>query len=425
MKYYFSKYGTRLAMWFAGGALILMLCRFAWLKGGTDNGLFYYAARAILSGHNPYDRQWVFQEWIRDGSPRTLDPHSFSGYINPPSLAVFYVPVLLFKLKFAYYAIVALNLIAALGLAIALPKSSKSFTKTHVFLFAGLVLLLPAIFEIIQYGQSSLISFALLAGGLLSFSRSKQIMCGALLGLSLSKFTLTLPFILYLAACRQWKAFTVAVITFTVLNLFLILPAGVPQTLTSYKALLSVESGENASYDPMTKVYRYRPDLIINAKRASVLIVGRDRLRVSVLNWILSGFIIGGLVYLRASKKHVGEAFSHPLETPLLMLAGLLLFYHRHYDLAGTLFVIFGLADYGLKHPERRSTLWKIAISISLLLVCPVFFQLNNPFSNIHPLVGLIATHYYAPFELCILFILIWTIRHQDGKGKETYFPLH
>ncbi len=399
-----------------------MLFRFAWLKGGTDNGLFYYAARAILSGHNLYDREWVFQEWVRDGSPKSLDPHSFSGYINPPSLAVFYIPVQLLKPEFAYYAIVALNLAAALCVAIALPKSSKNFTKTQVYLFAGFVLLLPSVFEIIQYGQSSLISFGLIAGGLLSLSRSKQVTGGTLLGLSLSKFTLAIPFVLYLALCRSWKAFIAAILTFTVLNLILVLPAGVPQTLRSYKALISVESSDNSSYDPMTKVYRYRPDLIINAKRASALIVGNNRTGATILNWILSALIVGGVVYLRASKKFTGEPFSHPLETPILMIATLLLFYHRHYDLAGTLFVIFGLADYGLKNPKRKTPLWKISIFLALLQVCPVFFQLKNPLSNIHPLVGLVATHYYAPMGLCALFVLIWLICYREEREMEIGF---
>ncbi len=397
-----------------------MLCRFAWLKGGTDNGLFYYAARAILSGHNVYDREWVFQEWMRDGSPKSLDPHSFSGYINPPSLALFYIPVLLLKPKFAYYAIVVLNFTAALFVAIALPKSSKKLTKTQAYLFTGFVLLLPSVFEIIQYGQSSLISFALIAGGLLSFSRSKPIAGGMLVGLALSKFTLAIPVILYLALCRSWKAFFAAVVVFTALNLILILPAGAPETLKSYKALLSVESGENTSYDPMTKVYRYRPDLIINAKRASVLIIGNERSRVTLLNWMLSAMIAGGVIYLRVSKKFNGEPFSHPLETPLLMIATLLLFYHRHYDLAGTLFVIFGLADYGLKQSKRRTTLWKISIFLAFLLICPVFFQLKNPLSRIHPLVGLAATHYYAPLGLCFLFALIWLMSYFEAGEKES-----
>ena len=412
----------KIAKLFATGATILMLCRFAWLKGGTDNGLFYYAARAILSGHNVYDREWVFQEWILDGSPKSLDPHSFSGYINPPCLAVFYIPALLLKPKFAYYAIVAINFLAALCVAIALPKSSKQFTKSQVYLFAVFVLLTPSVFEIIQYGQSSLISFALIAIGLLSLSRTKQIAGGILFGLALSKFTLAIPFILYFALCRRWRAFIAAVVAFTVLNLILILPAGVPQTLKSYKALLSVESGENTSYDPMTKVYRYRPDLIIDAKRASVLIVGNNRSRATFLNWILSALIAGGVIYLRVTKKFKGEPFSHPLETPLLMIAALLLFYHRHYDLAGTLFAVFGLAEYGLKQPERRTTLWKSSVFIALLLVCPVFFQLKNPLSNIHPLVGLVATHYYAPLGLCLLFVLIWLIcccEEGDGKGDK------
>lgn len=64
----------------------------------------------------------------------------------------------------------------------------------------------------LRNGQISLIVTALLLGALLARKRNKNFLAGALLGISLCKYTLTLPFFLYFGCKREWKLVSAAVL---------------------------------------------------------------------------------------------------------------------------------------------------------------------------------------------------------------------
>jgi len=64
----------------------------------------------------------------------------------------------------------------------------------------------------LRNGQISLMVTALLLGALLARKRNKNFLAGALLGLSLCKYTLTLPFFLYFGCKREWKLISTAIL---------------------------------------------------------------------------------------------------------------------------------------------------------------------------------------------------------------------
>jgi Glycosyltransferase family 87 len=64
----------------------------------------------------------------------------------------------------------------------------------------------------LRNGQISLMVLGLLLGALLARKRGKNLLAGALLGLSLCKYSLTFPFPLYFAARREWKVVSTAVL---------------------------------------------------------------------------------------------------------------------------------------------------------------------------------------------------------------------
>lgn len=83
--------------------------------------------------------------------------------------------------------------------------------KTQVALAAAFIAIAP--FRVtLRNGQISLIVMALLMGALLARSRNKSFLAGALLGLSLCKYTLALPVFLYFCSKREWKLISTAIL---------------------------------------------------------------------------------------------------------------------------------------------------------------------------------------------------------------------
>jgi len=64
----------------------------------------------------------------------------------------------------------------------------------------------------LRNGQISVMVMALLLGALLARKRNGNLLAGALLGLSLCKYTLTLPFFFYFGCKREWKLISAAIL---------------------------------------------------------------------------------------------------------------------------------------------------------------------------------------------------------------------
>jgi hypothetical protein len=93
----------------------------------------------------------------------------------------------------------------------------------------------------VRNGQISLMVMALLLGALLARKRNKNFLAGALLGLSLCKYTLTFPFLLYFVWKREWKLVSTAILIPLVLTEVFALRLGLSlfQVISQYVHLAS------------------------------------------------------------------------------------------------------------------------------------------------------------------------------------------
>jgi Glycosyltransferase family 87 len=112
--------------------------------------------------------------------------------------------------------------------------------KTRLLLAAFFIALAP--FRVtLRNGQIGLMVMALLLGALLARKRNKSFLAGALLGLSLCKYTLTFPFFLYFVWKREWKVVSTAILVLLALTEVFALRLGLSlfQVIVQYLGLAS------------------------------------------------------------------------------------------------------------------------------------------------------------------------------------------
>jgi Glycosyltransferase family 87 len=139
-------------------------------------------------------------------------------YGPPPFASVLFSPLAVLSFEQWRVIFIGLNLIAA-GLVLFFVKQLWGATwpaKAHLYL-AYLVSIAP--FRVtVRYGQISLIVTALLLGAFVARRRNSKVLAGVLVGLSLSKYPLTLPFFLYFALRKEWKIVAAAILIVGVLT---------------------------------------------------------------------------------------------------------------------------------------------------------------------------------------------------------------
>ena len=93
----------------------------------------------------------------------------------------------------------------------------------------------------LRNGQICLMVMALLLGALLARKRNKNFLAGALLGLSLCKYTLTFPFFLYFIWRREWRVVSTALLVALALSEVFAMRLGLSlfQVISQYSGLAS------------------------------------------------------------------------------------------------------------------------------------------------------------------------------------------
>src|SRR4030095_14404433 len=99
----------------------------------------------------------------------------------------------------------------------------------------------------LRVGQISLIVVALLLGSVLSWKRDKRILAGLLVGLSLCKYPLSLPFLLYFVWRKEWKIGAIALVVVAALTEIYSLRLGLspPQVILDYAGVTGHRSLSN------------------------------------------------------------------------------------------------------------------------------------------------------------------------------------
>lgn len=140
-------------------------------------------------------------------------------YGPPPFTAVLFSPLAVLSFEQSRVIFIGLNLIGA-GLILFSVKQLWGATwpgKAHLYLGAYLFSMAP--FRVtVRYGQICLIVTALLLGAFVATKKNKKVLAGVLVGLSLCKYPLTLPFFLYFALRKEWKIVAVAILIVGVLT---------------------------------------------------------------------------------------------------------------------------------------------------------------------------------------------------------------
>ncbi|HZO86867.1 MAG TPA: glycosyltransferase family 87 protein [Chthonomonadaceae bacterium] len=337
---------------------------------GQDGRALFYGARLIWQGKNPYDDPAIVAEWRRDGSPGLFRPGlPASVYIYPPAFALLMAPVLWMPGRLGIPALIGLSFLALLGLLLLLFKTARAPWSRELRLgFVLFALLMRPVFHVLIFGQSTLLIGALLAAGLYALSRRREGWAGLWMGLALMKFTLALPFVMVLALRRHWRAACVAVAVFAGLNLIFTLPIGLPTALAGYEHVIAVTTAPNQSNDSAGSTLWDNAYNMVHAKRFLYFVLGPNRPLVERLHLALAALAVGLLAFALRPRPNKEPAFANPLEIGLTTAAGLILFYHRYYDLACLLFVAFGLIEYRLRWPRRQPVAWTLAALTTLAL---------------------------------------------------------
>jgi hypothetical protein len=160
-------------------------------QGGFDLHLFQATAK-----------RWVDGSYTIGRGPA----HMYPPFAVPLFAALAFVP---FNVLIVLW--LALNIAAAwLTLHFAIKLYGAEWgPRLGVYLSALLIVWAP--FRVtLRLGQISLMVTALLLGALLARRKKRDILAGLLLGLSLCKYSLTLPFLLYFIFKREWRLVAVS-----------------------------------------------------------------------------------------------------------------------------------------------------------------------------------------------------------------------
>ena len=345
---------------------------------GNDASVFYFATTLLFRGQNPYDQALMRTEWEATRQEGNTRPAP-SPFANPPSFVLLVAPIVLFSHAIALHVFSVLNfsclLVSVYFLDLMIRRKASPATR---LVLATWSVMLPPTMKLLAYGQSALLVCAPLIVALYLLRRKSEIWAGFWLALSLAKFTISLPFLAVLILRRRWKAAGTALAVFLGANLALAIPVGVGNIVGSYRDTIASLDGVGGMNDPFSELATETHN-IVSAKNFFVLILGKDRAAVQVallLFTLTFGLLFVYLVLQR--RKTAVAALEDPLEIALTTMTAMALAYHRVYDLAALMLVIYALAEYRLDNPAADSTGWKAAMAT---LFCLSFFVVGTRWS--------------------------------------------
>lgn len=137
----------------------------------------------------------------------------------PPFALPLFSPLALVSFDKLMLIWLALKIVATLLSLVMVIKLWGAEWPVRIRLYLSAFLLTWAPFRVtLRMGQISLFILALLLGSLLARRKGKSLLAGVLLGLSLCKYSLTFPFILYFAYRKEWKLVSSALLVMLILT---------------------------------------------------------------------------------------------------------------------------------------------------------------------------------------------------------------
>jgi hypothetical protein len=324
-------------------ALVVLTCVVALVsmarvmsKGGVgvDFYSYWYAGHFLWQGQDPYPAS--LQGTRIDSSVQYLDrPQGVKDpavELGDRGVAANTAPFVLFLSLFSRvtwptalgaWRIFNLVLAGLVGWMLTADELAAPALGKRVFVMAILFSLI-ATREIVEYGQTTILALALMVAAMRT-SRS-PVVCGLLLGLALSKYSLVFPLFIVLALYRRFTILTVAigVQVAGVLGLAALTHAPPLEIISSYVRILRLHAGLEGMH--LTGSILQGTGLWGDAVVGLVSI----GLTVLLLRWYL--------IWRRGSRQCEGLA-QYALVTTL-MIWNLAVFYHPRYDDAAVILLI-------------------------------------------------------------------------------------
>ncbi|HTF37496.1 MAG TPA: glycosyltransferase family 87 protein [Blastocatellia bacterium] len=194
-----------------------------WLMVIADTALLLFAAisfvysvvTALGNGKDLATFQVIGRAWAA-GVYRTGEGPLF-GY--PPFASVLLAPFALLSFDQLRAVFVAVNLLATVAILLLVKRLWGEAWPAKAYVYLAALVICWAPFRVtVRNGQISLIITTLVLGSLLARKRGASVLAGLLLGLSLCKYPLTLPFVLYFVWRREWKIAAAAGLTVALLT---------------------------------------------------------------------------------------------------------------------------------------------------------------------------------------------------------------
>ncbi|HEV8487900.1 MAG TPA: glycosyltransferase family 87 protein [Blastocatellia bacterium] len=147
------------------------------------------------------------QSWL-DG---TYKIGSGPGRLYPPFSAPMFAPLALVPFDYLVIIWLAFNIaLTFLTLHLAIRLYGAEWMLRPAFYLSAMLLTWAGFRVTLRLGHISLLMTALVLGALLASRRNRKVLAGVLMGLSLCKYSLTLPFLLYFIFRKEWKVAAVA-----------------------------------------------------------------------------------------------------------------------------------------------------------------------------------------------------------------------
>lgn len=326
----------------------------------------WYANHFLWHGQDPYlagfeDRKVDWTVHYLDGPTVSgSEVAQFEWYLPTVTAPLMLLLALLsrFSWPVAVWGWIIINLASCVMIAVCLARSlARRFVSASGLLILATLGALIATRETIELGQTSLFVLACMLAGLL-LSERHPVLAGVLLGISLSKYSVTLPGLIVFVYQRRYKSIVVAA---GVQVIALLLISALAHTTPWAMALLWLRILTQHAESPGMHL-------------AATVLVGFGALRWKL---VAAGSLILLAVLVHWWRTRRASGYQHLARTGMhlaavLMLWNLASLYHRRYDNVGAILGLAILTDLLVSRPlggDARDSAWTSIVTVGERLV--------------------------------------------------------
>lgn len=338
------------------------------LRAVNDGRAFYYGTRVQLRFGNAYDHEELIAEWTKSGAPKSHRPiYQYSSFFNPPIAVVLFAPLAILPWQYGVIGFIPLNFVSTLICMVLcwLLARKEGWSISLRLLFLIYMVTLPALWRLTPIGQIAPTITACLLGVLLALQYRRKTTGGILLALSLSKYTLSLPFLVWLFLRQNKRTALVAFTLFLSINILLTLPQGVLPVLKAYFHIVRETFLPGSANDPGE--IRSSAHDMVHLTRLAFFLTDDNRVLAVPLGILLNISSLVALIYVLYKAKGFASTTLPPHELALTAASSLVLFYHRYYDLFFLIVIGYGLISFKRNYPTQCKRTWRMAFVCFLL----------------------------------------------------------